>query len=299
MKLIGAIAALLLSHSLLAQDYKVTRFEASDYRTFSPEEMTAMIGENAELLPHLKCNGRDELDPFQKPLRMNPLRNSLQIKASKSDTRLTYQLGHYFDAAGNEVTTFEDPFFQYVSKALARFENLAPTQKMLRLLEESHFPLTIALGNNSFNPQIPGGRFWSGIKMAQAIAFFTTMRMSPGGHPLSDIGVGGQILWNPKLVIDTIEADGVRRKLDTDVALAHEMYHAFDSVRGMLDMGIVQGADYEFESVLEYRAVYFENLIRKELGIQMRKHYGDPVSAESPDLLDDQGAPIYIPSPCL
>lgn len=299
MKLIGAIAALLISQSLLAQDYKVTRFEASDYRTFSPEEMTAMIGENAVLLPQLKCNGRDELDPFQKPLRMNPLRNSLQIKIPKSETRLTYQMGHYFDAAGNEVTTFEDPFIQSVSKALARFEEIGPAQKMLRLLEESHFPLTIALGNNAFNPQIPGGRFWSGIKMAQAISIFTTMRMSPGGHPLSDIGVGGQILWNPKLAIDTIEADGVRRKLDSDVALAHEMFHAFDSIRGMLDMGFVQGAEYEFESVLEYRAVYFENLIRKELGIQMRKHYGDPVNAEGPDLLDDQGAPIYIPSPCL
>ena len=87
MKLIGAIAALLLSQSLLAQDYKVTRFEASDYRTFLPEEMTAMIGENAVLLPELKCNGRDELDPFHKPLRMNPLRNSLQIKAAKSEAR--------------------------------------------------------------------------------------------------------------------------------------------------------------------------------------------------------------------
>jgi hypothetical protein len=208
-------------------------------------------------------------------------------------------MGHYFDAAGNEVTIFEDPFIQSVSKALARFEELVSTQKMLRLLEESHFPLTIASGNNSFNPQIPGGRVWSGMMMAQAIAFFTTMRMSPGGYPLSDIGVGGQILWNPKVVIEIIEADGIRRKIDTDVALAHEMYHAFDSIRGMLDMGIVQGADYEFVSVLEYRAVYFENLIRKELGIQMRKYYGVPVNEESPDLLDDQGTPIYIPSPCL
>ncbi len=299
MKLIGAIAALLLSHSLLAQDYKVTRFEASDYRTFTEEEMTAMIGDNAVLLPQLKCNGRDELDPFHKPLRMNPLRNSLQIKAAKSEERLTYQLGRYFDAAGNEVTTFEDPFFQFVSKALARFEELPSTQKMLRLLEESHFPLTIAFGNNSFNPQIPGGRFWSGIRMAQAIPYFTTMRMSSVGHPLSDIGVGGQILWNPKLVVETIEADGVRRKLDTDVALAHEMYHAFDSIRGMLDMGFIQGEDFAFESVLEYRAVYFENLIRKELGIQLRKYYGDPINTEAPDLLDDQGGAIYIPSPCL
>lgn len=299
MKLIGAIAALLVTYSLRAQDYKIARFEADDYRTFSTEELTEMLGKNSVLLPDLKCNGVSEFDPFHKPIRMNPLRNSLKIKASKADVLLTYQLGHFFDESGNEVTTFEDPFFQFVSKALLRFEELRPTRDLLRQLEESHFSLTIAFGNNSFNPQIEDGRFWSGIKMAMGIAFFTTKRMSPGGPLFYDMGVGGQILWNPKLAIDSIESDGIRRKLDPDVALAHEMYHAFDSIRGMLDMGLVQGDNYEFESVLEYRAVYFENLFRRELGTKLRKHYGNPLTPESPDLLDDKGDPIYIPAPCL
>ena len=300
MKLIGAIAAALMAGAVFAQDYKVTRFEASDYRSFTFEEMSSFIGPNQHLLPLVKCNGRDELDPFQNPHRMNPLRNSLKIKIPKKTSILTYQLGHYFNEQGEEVTHFEDPFVKSVANALKRFENLEPTKKLLRSLEESHFPLVIAQGNNSFNPQIEGGKFWSGIKQAQAIAFFSTLRMSPGGHPLADIGVGGQILWAPKLVIESIESDGVRRKLDPDVALAHEMYHAFDSIRGMLDMGIIKGEGYEFESVLEYRAVYFENLIRKELGIRYRKHYGDPaVTENAPDLLDDSGEPIFIPSPCL
>lgn len=300
MNMIGAALAAIFATSVFAQDYRITRFEASDYRSWTMEELSARIGDNASLLPLLKCNGRDELDPFQKPHRMNPLRNSLKIKAAKSDERFTYQLGRYFAANGEEVTSFSDPFLQLVSKALTRFEKLESTSKLLRLLEESHFPLTIALGNNSFNPQIEGGKFWSGMKMAQAIAFFTTLRMSDGGYPFYDIGSGGQILWNPKLDIETIESDGVKRKLDKDIALAHEMYHAFDSIRGTLDMGMVQGENYEFESVVEYRAVYFENLVRGELGIKYRKHYSDPYQpVNPPDMLDVSGEPIYIQAPCL
>lgn len=298
--MIGAAFAAIIATSAFAQDYKIARFEASDYRSFTIEELTAKIGDNASLLPLIKCNGRDELDPFHKAHRINPLRNSLKIKASKSDVRLTYQLGHYFNEQGEEVMEFSDPFFQLVSKALGRFEKLESTSKLLRELEESHFPLTIALGNNSFNPQIEGGKFWSGMKMAQAISYFTTLRMSDGGYPFYDIGSGGQILWNPKLDIETIESDGVKRKLDKDVALAHEMYHAFDSIRGALDMGMVQGDSYEFESVVEYRAVFFENLVRGELGIKYRKHYSDPYRpVNPPDMLDESGSPIYIPAPCL
>ncbi len=300
MKIIGAALAAFISLSAFAHDYKVVRFEASDYRDFSLEELTSKIGESASILPLYKCNGRDELDPFQVPHRINPLRNSLKIKAYKSTDVLTYQMGRYFDVDGKEVTTFSDPFFQFVTSALARFEKLESTAKLLRLLEESYFPLTIAFGNNSFNPQIEGGRFWSGMKMAQAITYFSTLRMSDGGYPFNEIGSGGQILWNPKLEIETIEADSVKRKLDKDVALAHEMYHAFDSIRGLLDMGNVSGEGYEFQGVVEYRAVYFENLVRKELGIKYRKHYSEPYEpVNPPDMLDDSGEPIYISSPCL
>lgn len=298
MKWIGAIL-LVVSFEVSAQDYQITRFEASDYRSWTFTEMSSLLGENQYLLERLKCNGQDELDPFAEPLRKNPLANSLKIKVPKSEIYFTYQNGILLDEAGNNASS-RDPFVTKVFKALSRFEKIAPAARLLRMLEESYFPLTIARGNNSFNPQIEGGKFWSGIKMAQAIAFFTTLRMSSGGHPLSDIGVGGQILWNPDLKIDSIEADGVRRVLDPDVALAHEMYHAFDSIRGMLDMGIVQGQGYEWESVVEYRAVYFENLIRRELGIDYRKHYSDPhIPENAPDLLNEKGEPIYIKSPCL
>lgn len=111
--------------------------------------------------------------------------------------------------------------------------------------------------------------------------------------------------WNPNMVNETIESDGVRRKLDPTISLAHELYHSFDSIRGILDFGRVNGPNHEFETVMEYRAVYFENLVRKGFGVKLRKHYGDGTPLEGqdplnpPDLLDETGETIYIPSPCL
>jgi hypothetical protein len=75
------------------------------------------------------------------------------------------------------------------------------------------------------------------------------------------------------------------------------MYHAFDSIRGLLDMRFVSGENYEYQLASEYRAVYFENLMREELGIKFRKYYGS--HSEWADVLDENDRPILIPSPCL
>jgi hypothetical protein len=75
------------------------------------------------------------------------------------------------------------------------------------------------------------------------------------------------------------------------------MYHAFDSIRGLLDMRFVQGEKYEFTQASEYRAVYFENLTRKASGVIYRTHYGEDKTG--PGVLDELGEPIKIPSPCL
>jgi hypothetical protein len=171
---------------------------------------------------------------------------------------------------------------------------------MLRLLETSHFPLTIALGNNAFNPAVENGRFWSGIRMAQAVAFLDTKRMSPGGAAFSDIGVGGDILWHPRLQAPAVESDGVERNTDPTIALAHEMYHAFDSIRGLLDMRSIDGELYEFETRLEYRAVWFENQIRGEMQQRYRRHYSKPLPGRhGKSMLDASELPVYIPAPCL
>ncbi len=307
MKFLLITICLFFSLKLFAQDYSITRLEADDYRNYSIDEISELLGENRFLIPLLVCNGRDEFNPFTNPLRINPKRDSLRVKTPGKEIFYTYINGQFFDSQGNNITSFKDPFLQSVQETLKKLEKLDSASKLLRNLEESYFPLTISRGNNSFNPKVVNGKFWSGMKMSQGITFLMTRRMGPitPNQPFFDIGVGGDILWNPELKIESIEDDGIKRSVDPAVTLSHEMYHAFDSLRGMLDVGMVSGRGLEFIGVVEYRGVYFENLVRKELGLKFRKHYSDPEvydgkdPTEVRDLLDDHGQPLFIPSPCL
>jgi len=200
---------------------------------------------------------------------------------------------------GSFVRFSSDVFINHALSALDKLESLPTGAQLLRLLEHAPQPIIIRLGNFSFNPTFPGGRFWSGIKNAQAINFLRTLRMSDGGVVFNNVGMGGEVLWHPTKEILSIESDGKKRPTDKTVSLAHELYHAWDSVRGLLDMRFVKGEEYSFETVVEYRGVWFENQIRKELGLLYRKYYSDPDTADRPDLLDDQGEPVYIPHACL
>jgi hypothetical protein len=307
MKFLQITICLLFSLKLFAQDYKITRLEADDYRDYSLEEISELLGENRHLLPLLDCNGGDEFNPFTAPLRINTNRDSLRVKTPGKEIFYTYKNGEFFDSFGNRISLFTDPFLQSVQETLLKLEKIDSTSRLLRQLEESYFQLTISRGTNSFNPKVVNGKFWSGMKMSQGITFLMTKRMGPitSNQPFFDIGVGGDILWNPELKIESIEEDGIKRPVDPAVTLSHEMYHAFDSIRGMLDMGMVSGRGLEFIGVVEYRGVFFENLVRKELGLKFRKHYSDPElhegedPAEVRDLLDDHGLPLFVPSPCL
>ncbi len=102
-------------------------------------------------------------------------------------------------------------------------------------------------------------------------------------------------LGNVVEALKKIEA--IPEGLPPHVALAHEMYHAFDSIRGILDMRFVQGEKYEFAFISEYRAVYFENIARKAAGIDYRTHYDQDQTG--PGVLDEYGEPRKMPSPCL
>ena len=289
-----SVTTALYAHSV---DFKRVQFEHDRFRDYTKEELTERIGNDGALLPYYACNGRDELDPFQKPIRSNVAGNSLRIKAYKSDRLITYMKGRYFEQGGKEVTNLkDDAFYKHVEKALKKLEKLESTSKLLRMLEESHYPLTIEFGGNRFVPYADEQPY-RGIYIAGAISFFDTLRFtSEDSVTFNQIGTGGAIAWHPTMKLDTVEADGEVRVLDPDIALAHEMYHAFDSIRGLLDQRGVQGENYEFTSVTEYRASYFENLVRAELGVRYRKYYGEKTG---PGILDQDGEPIYITSPCL
>ena len=160
-----------------------------------------------------------------------------------------------------------------VALALEKVVLMPEGAKLLRQLERSHFPLNIGRGNNSFNPRDNVGISYCGIYQASALAILNSVRMTNENVPFQSLGTGGTINWNPK-------TEG----LLPHIAMAHEMYHAFDSIRGLLDMRFVRGAKYEFTQVSEYRAVYFENLTRKASGVDYRAQYGEDQTG--PGVLD-------------
>ena len=299
--------SLFLSFQAWSQDYVKVGGENEFYRDFTREEFETKLGENKALLPHYACNGINEFNPFYEPVRTNEKGDSLRIKAYQSEELIVYREGKYFDLSGNEITEITDKYYKHLVKALSQFEKLESTKKLLRLLEHSHFNLTITLGRNSFVPTVEGGDRNYGIYQANAIHYIERGRMPEQEERIvfQDIGVGGFIQWHPNIIVTTIEQDNVRRELNPQVALAHEMFHAFDSIRGLLDMRSINGIGYEPQLGSEYRAVYFENMVRKELGILYRKYYGHTDEKEEfqdfsqPGVLDSNNEPYLIQAPCL
>jgi hypothetical protein len=291
------LLCLLLGQSLLAHtSYQLEGAENDSYRDFTLEEFTSRIGPNQWLMPYYACNGRDELDPFHLPVRNNPRKDSLRIRAYNSDEMITYREGLFYNQQGRPVKKFSDPMFQHAQRALERFEKMPATSRLLRLLETSYFPLTIRFGGDRFDPNVTHGEFTPGIYMAQAIMFFVRGRMPDDIIIFNNIGVGGDIHWHPQGKFKATEEDAVERETDPLVTLAHEMFHALDSIRGLIDFRMVQGQQYESQMVAEYRAVYFENIVRKEMGYRYRKYYS---AKQGPGMLDETGSPYLIPAPCL
>lgn len=281
-----------------AADYELVGFEASDYRDWTRDEMHERLGAQKEHLPAYLCSEGSQAEAFWQPPHMSLANQQLRLRAQNGD-EFIYQQGRVTTLDGSELRQSQDVFLNYLLPTLEKLEKLPSGAELLRLLERAPAPVVIRLGNMAFNPTVPGGRFWSGIKNAQAIHFLTTRRMSDGGVVFNQVGSGGEVLWHPTKEILSIESDDVKRPTDRVVSLAHELFHAWDSVRGLLDMRMVKGEKYSFETVVEYRGVWFENQIRRELGLLYRRYYSDPDAFNKADLLDDQGQPIYIPHACL
>lgn len=284
MKLFALFA--FFSLSAMASEYTLQQMENDHYRDFTREEFMERLGESSALLPHYACNGRDEVNPFWPAVRQNLNADSLKIQLSGSTETIIYKKGKYLTPAGEVQRDLSNAFVAHVVKALKKIEAIPEGATLLRHLERSYFPLTIALGNNMFNPRDDEGRSFRGIYRANTLSIMSHGRMTTENVPFNNIGAGGSIAWNPKT------AD-----IPPFIALMHEMYHAFDSIRGILDMRFVRGDKYESAFVSEYRAVYFENIARKSQGIKYRTHYGNDHTG--PGVLDENGNPRWLPSPCL
>ncbi|HNY75352.1 MAG TPA: M91 family zinc metallopeptidase [Bacteroidales bacterium] len=103
---------------------------------------------------------------------------------------------------------------------------------------------------------------------------------------------GGTILWNPtgngESTYEQFTPGKVISKLvkRPEINLLHELAHAWDNMAGLLADDQMK---YKGLEVSEWTAVRTENMIRKEMGLPLRTHYGvikNNGGPEYPNLLD-------------
>ncbi len=277
---------MLVNSTALAKDYSyISFFESNTPRT--ERELLTMQGRSSQFLDKFHCTVfRDEL--FANDFQNNPRKDSLKIITTKGKI-LTY----------SKNLASEGKFSKRVINALLKLESSLIGRSLVERLRASPFPLWIKSGGNRFDPRSFDQRPMFGINEAGALTTFLTKRLQVDRLEFETWGSGGFVLWDSKKEFMAMESDGISRKTPTYIALGHELYHAYDSIRGFLDRRMIKGEGYEFQPVIEYRAVYFENLLRAEAGRKYRKYYSPPSKAVVGSMLDEKGEPIFIPTDCL
>lgn len=83
-------------------------------------------------------------------------------------------------------------------------------------------------------------------------------------------GSGGTISWNSH---GAVLATSIGGSVSKETDLAHEMFHALDANKGLLDDRSENGIKRS-----EWQAVYRENILREQLNRPLRTHYITKVS---------------------
>ena len=126
------------------------------------------------------------------------------------------------------------------------------------------------------------------------------------GNIAGSNGSGGTINFNPKTASSGFNTAGNMSRPGY-VGLAHEMFHGRDANQGVLYYGSnytnpITGATYQATHLglekSEWRAVYYENILRGQAGVPLRTNYGlqqmqnGGYQPTGPRLLDINNNPI-------
>ncbi len=276
--------------------YELLNFSSTPQRTI--DEIIIESGLSEEAIKAFGCSNFDRTSLFTTTTTISNL-NFDSLKVMSKTQTYTYRDGSLFDVRGNQVYP-RDAFVKKALRTLRRFENVPQTKELIFELQQSPYPFYIKKGGNRYsgnhNNERPNWRM-NEITMIMNLDDRKPMVLK---LPFNQIGFGGQILWNPETDAKFMEADWVERKIDTDIILAHEMMHAYDGMRGLLDRRFVKSDDHEFQPVAEYRAVRMENILRQALGYQYRRFYSySKGDTEQKDMLDLNGETIIMPAPCI
>ena len=218
------------------------------------------------------------------------------------DNKYLYQNGQYYNKDGSLYNGEVKGFLKTIRRHLEKLESRPVGASIVHELQSSKNEFTIVSASGfHFDPQ-------SLIASAANIKDFQDLGYNPKTK-----GCGGTISYGLYSLRHGIDVDG-NTSCDKFIALGHEMAHACDANRGLLHRGSYNGngvVNYpylengshryyvEHNGLLksEWRAVYRENLIRKEHDIPLREYYflddsGYKSVGAGPRLLTPNGEPI-------
>jgi hypothetical protein len=296
MKTTTTTLLLLLSTSSFAYDYTLVNFSSTTPRT--EEAILKETNKTRDDLAQYKCSNPERFNLFANTTIQNMKKDSLRLVSKKLGKTFIYIDGAITTEDYKPVTQIKDKFLKIAIKTLKRLETVPESRRLIEELQFAPRPFFVKLGGNRYSPNNPDERTYIHGNEAGFVSFMDELRPMIEQMPFQLIGYGGMILWNPNTDAEFMEADGKMRKVDTDLILAHEMYHAYDGMRGLLDRRFVKSDELEFQPVCEYRAVRMENSLRKSFGYQYRQYYSYS-ETDSRDMLDDNGEPIILPTPCI
>ncbi|SFF61502.1 M91 family zinc metallopeptidase [Thermoflexibacter ruber] len=203
-----------------------------------------------------------------------------------------YNNGNLTNADGSVYTGKVKGFLKKVVNAVNAVRSTIDGRSVISTLEASNHNFTIM--KSSKNPSGKGNEFVPNDSNKEFAVARTGANPSMR-YPLG--GTGGTIYWNTNgRSLPTVDGLNVARPI-TD--LAHEIFHAYEANLGITSNDDVLSAGL---SRMEYRAVYFENSVRRELGYSLRSHYSASLDAGTGALsgrgastVDANGIPIYVP----
>ncbi len=260
-------------------DFLKDPIHSSIYQTIS-----LVVNENKKYVP--RC-GKKEL--FTKTLNKNSAKDSLRIQNEHGqefvikNKKLIPQSTHYVETAYLK-SIFKN--YLLIKKKSGIF------RKLIKKLEESEHITVIkpnSINNNSARV-LPLVKDKACSSIDASIVTFYDGKKAYGNLLEScltrkELGSSSVVHW---------AALGSRQAAFNQISLAHELYHAYDITRGLLDHRVVIHKKLQKVAVREYRAVYFENQVRKDMGYKLRERYTNDTGVM---VLNNN--PVWIQRPCI
>ena len=176
-----------------------------------------------------------------------------------------------------EKVNSTDEFSHLAQSDLTRLREKSPTASKIldRFVENDNFNITIMRSDNDD----------SNFDYSEIVQSFSTNEITQ---------MTGEITWNPNGKGVPVESTQFTGLLEYNglTALIHEFSHAFDYSRGAEAV-----LKYKELLIKEWVATYYENIVRSEMGFQLRTHYEVYRDAEgkfhgSPPCVLENGQPF-------